>query len=171
MHICDLKEKKISQKFFDFEFPRYKAFCHVMKDYFLAGGWKMMTYKQSIYFNNLWRITFNAEIHQLNPMLSKKCFFPMIYFKINHSLITLGGRKGSGRLKEVTEYSLRHNVWITLPCFPFGVWNSSICILNNEWLYNLGGEGSKWSFGKLALTGSSQANNNQWKEVKLINNQ
>ena len=74
-------------------------------------------------------------------------------------------------MKEATEYSLRRNLWRELPRFLFGVIGSSLCLLKNEWLYNLGGEGSEWSVGKLALTGSGLANPNEWKEVKLSNNQ
>ena len=74
-------------------------------------------------------------------------------------------------MKEVTEYNLKRNVWRTLPSFPFEVYCSSICILKNEWLYNLGGEGSEWSVGKLALTGAGLANPNKWTEVNLNNDQ
>ena len=48
---------------------------------------------------------------------------------------------------------------------------TALCILKNEWLYNLGGGyGSEWSVGKLALTGSGMANHNKWEEIKLRNN-
>ena len=35
----------------------------------------------------------------------------------------------------------------------------------------MGGRGSEWSAGKLALTGSGKANPNEWKQVKLSKNQ
>ena len=93
----------------------------------------------------------------------------MTFFKKNDALITLGGWNGKIRLKEVIEHSLKRNEWRALPCFPFRVAFSSICILKNEWLYNLGGWGNKWSVGKLALTGTGKVNHNKWSEVKLIN--
>ena len=91
----------------------------------------------------------------------------MTYFNKNNALITLGGWKWGNILKEVNEYSLKQNMWRGLPSFPFEVKSTSICILKNEWLYNLGGTCSKWSAGKLALTGSGL---DKWKEVKLSNN-
>ena len=104
-------------------------------------------------------------------MPNRKGRFQITYFKKIRRLITLAGWNGRVCMKEVTEYSLKCNVWRALPSFPFGVASSSICILKNEWLYNLGGAGSKWSVGKLALTGAGLANPNKWKEVKLSNYQ
>ena len=79
----------------------------------------------------------------------------MTYFIKNNALITLGGKDEGEYYKDVTEYSLKKNIWRALPSFPFDVLVSSLCILKNEWLYNLGGRSSEWSVGKLELTGSS----------------
>ena len=97
------------------------------------------------------------KIHKLSPMLNLKRAFPMTYFMKNHALITLGGINRNAYYKEVTEYNLKRNIWRGLPCFPFEVYLSSICIMKNEWLYNLGGRRSKWNVGKLALTASGSA--------------
>ena len=94
----------------------------------------------------------------------------MTYFKKYHALITLGGTNRKVFYKEVAEYSLKRNIWRSLPSFPFKVASSSIYILKNEWLYNLGGKGSEWSVGKLALSGLGHVNH-KWKEVKLSKNQ
>ena len=41
IYICNLKSKKIKEYYcIEFKFPKYKAFCHVNEDYFLAGGWR-----------------------------------------------------------------------------------------------------------------------------------
>ena len=104
-------------------------------------------------------------------MPNKKHSFPITYFKKHQTIITLGGWDGSERLKEVTEYSLKYNMWTALPSLPFGVYWSSICVIKNEWLYNFGGERKcKWGVEKLALTGRGRINHNNWKEVKLSNN-
>ena len=69
------------------------------EDYFLAGGNRISDGKC---IRNLWRITFRVEIFELVPMPNKKELFPLIFFKMNRTLITLGGGDGKALLKEVT---------------------------------------------------------------------
>ena len=60
------------------------------------------------------------DLDEINHVyLNEKQAFPMTYFQKNHTLITVGGFSGIQYLKEVSEYSLKRNVWRALPRFPF----------------------------------------------------
>ena len=86
-------------------------------------------------------------------MPQRKHGFAMGYSRKENSFFTVGGSRlqNESFLDEVTSYSLQRNKWSTMTPFSFKVYDSSVCVLKEKWLYNLGGAGCKWGVSRLEL--------------------
>ena len=106
--------------------------------------------------NDMKKILLSGAATALAPMNKGKSHFPMAFFSWKLSLITLGGwGEDFFELNEGCIYSIKKDDWDLLPSYPFPIWSNSICIVNNDWLYNFAGQGSKWEVGRLELAAST----------------
>ena len=121
-----------------------------------------------------WRISEDGAITVLQQLPQKKDSFGMAYSSGARTLYSVRGSTCQprlhkyGELDEVTSYSIKLNKWSQLAPFPDEIADSSVCVLREKWLYNLGGRGSSWSVGRLGLSGGGRAGRGRkWEEVLL----
>ncbi len=130
----------------------------------MAGGRKATS---EVFFNSLRRLSRAGEMDELAPMQTAKAYFPMVWWNVGRSLITIGGTKNgdSNCVKETERYDFVKKAWTSLPNLPVRTWASAATIFGAGHLYSFGGRGALESGYHMKL--SSHKEPSEWGAVRV----